>query len=235
MKRRWVKVLVITLVVLAVLFTIADRVSLHYANKEVARLAEQKYGYANSTDGHMDVSIEGFPFLTQAFSQDFDHVRLTAGQFLIDTTTNAQGGYLHVKELVLDLRHVRVTSLTARSAEADLATGSLTLSYEELSGVLTRLAGGPLHVSQAPGSAGQAARLKVTGTINGQQVNGTGTLLAQGNELSLTAPGAERPAAGWRVLLPENTGFTEARSTAEGVRITMVGHLVNLGSSRFER
>ncbi|MEV7499642.1 hypothetical protein [Streptomyces sp. NPDC093018] len=61
MRRRWVKVLAITVVVLAVLFTVADRVAVHYADKEAARLAEQKYGYGNSTDSSIDVSVRASP------------------------------------------------------------------------------------------------------------------------------------------------------------------------------
>lgn len=231
------KVLAVTVVVLAVLFTVVDRVAVHYADKEVTQLAEEKYGYANTTDGFMDVSIEGFPFLTQAFSQDLGHVTLNAGKFTIDTTSNTQGGYLYIDRLHLDLRGVTVTSLTARSAQANLATGTLNLSYKELSGVVTRLArgGGPLQVSQAPGSNGQAARVKVSGTVGGTALDSTGTLLAQGTELTLTVPGAERATTSWRVSLPEGVGFTEARATADGVRISLVGHQVTLGRSRFER
>ncbi|MFI9808581.1 DUF2993 domain-containing protein [Streptomyces sp. NPDC052301] len=237
MRRRWVKVLAITVVVLAVLFTVADRVAVHYADKEVTQLAREKYDYGNTTDGHLDVSIEGFPFLTQAFAQDFDDVKLSAGKFTVDTTSNAQGGYLTVEKLSLDLQHVHVTSLTARNAEADLATGSLFLTYDQLSGVLSRLAGtgGPVKVSQAPGSQGQAARVEITGPVAGTRVNGTGTFLAQGDEISLTVPGSQQAAASWRVSLPENVGFTSARSTPDGVEVEMVGHLVNLGASRFVR
>jgi hypothetical protein len=155
--------------------------------------------------------------LSQALSQTFAHVKLTAGQFTIDTTNNAQGGYLPVKLLQLDLHGVQVTSLTARNAEANLATGILTLSHKALSGVATRLAGngGPIHISQAPGSTGQAARLKITGTVGGRELNSTGTLLAQGTEISLNLPGAEQPTATWRVQLPENVDFTEARATSD--------------------
>ncbi|GHB68752.1 hypothetical protein GCM10010397_43820 [Streptomyces spinoverrucosus] len=234
-RRRWVKVLAITVVVLAVLFTAADRLAVHYADKEAAQLAKEKYGYGNTTDGYLDVSIEGFPFLTQAAGQDFGHVTLTAGRFSIDTTSNTQGGYLHIDRLHLNLRDVKVTSLTARSAEANLATGTLSLSYKELSGVVTRLAGngGPLQVSQAAGSSGQAARVKVSGTVGGTALNTTGTLLAQGTELSLTVPGAERASTVWRVDLPAGVGFTAARATADGIEISLVGHQVTLGSSRY--
>ncbi|MBV7700479.1 DUF2993 domain-containing protein [Streptomyces sp. TRM70350] len=229
------KVLAITVVVLAVLFTAADRLAVHYADKEAAQLAKEKYGYGNTTDGHLDVSIEGFPFLTQAAGQDFGHVTLTAGGFYIDTTSNTQGGYLHIDRLHLDLRDVRLTSLTGRSAEANLATGTLTLSYEELSGAVTRLTGngGPLQVSRAPGSNGQAARVKVSGTVGGTALNTTGTLLAQGTELSLTIPGADRAGTAWRVSLPEGVNFTAARATADGIEISLVGHQVTLGSSRY--
>jgi hypothetical protein len=235
-KHRWVKVLVIAVVVLAALFTAVDRIAVHYANNEAAQLAEEKYGYDNTTDGHLDVSIEGFPFLTQAAGRDFGHVTLTAGGFYIDTTTNTQGGYLHIDRLQLDLRDVKVTSLTARSAEANLATGTLTLSYKELSGVVTRLAGsgGPLQVSRAPGSNVQAARVKVSGTAGGTALNTTGTLLAQGTELSLTVPGAEKASTVWRVSLPAGVGFTAARATADGIEISLVGHQVTLGSSRYD-
>ncbi|MEU6355287.1 DUF2993 domain-containing protein [Streptomyces sp. NPDC047072] len=236
MRRRWVKVLAITVVVLAVLFTAADRIAVHYAEQEAAQLAKEKYGYANATDAHVDVSIGGFPFLTQVADRDFGDVTLTASTFYIDTTTNAQGGYLHVDRLRLDLHDVQVTSLTARSAEANLATGTLTLSYKELSAVAGRLAAGgsALQVSQAAGSNGQEARIKVSGTVRGTALNSTGTLLAQGDELTLNVPGAERADAAWRVDLPTGVGFTAARATATGVEISLVGHQVILGSSRFD-
>ncbi|WP_307795584.1 LmeA family phospholipid-binding protein [Actinacidiphila acididurans] len=223
--------------VLAVLFTIADRTAVHYADKEATRLAKGKYGYANTTDGHMHVAIGGFPFLTQAIGGNFGHVTLTAEKFYVDTTDNTQGGYLNIARLRLDLRGVSVTSLAARSAEANQATGTLTLSYEDLSGVVTRLAGngGPLRVSQAPGSDGQAARVRISGTMGGTALNSTGTLLAQGTELSLTLPGTERAGAVWRVGLPAGVGFTAARATPDGVEISLVGHQVTLGSSRFDR
>ncbi|MGW2103790.1 hypothetical protein ACWCPX_40220 [Streptomyces olivaceoviridis] len=48
----------------------------------------------------------------------------------------------------------------------------------------------------------------------------------------MSLPGAHQPTATWRAQLPENVGFTEARATSDGVRITVVGHLVNLGSAR---
>ncbi|MFI6946439.1 DUF2993 domain-containing protein [Streptomyces sp. NPDC050422] len=229
------KVLAITVVVLAVLFTAVDRIAVHYADKEVTQLAKEKYGYANTTDGHLDLSIKGFPFLTQVAGGTLDHVTLDAGRFLVDSTTNARGGYLHIERLHLDLNGVTVNSLTARSAEANLATGTLTLSYKELSGAVTRLVGGggPLTVSKASGSSGQAAHIKISGTAGGKAVNGTGTLLAQAGELTLNIPGIERENLAWSVGLPSGADFTAARADEDGVEVSIVGHQVNLGSSRY--
>ncbi|MFE9571687.1 DUF2993 domain-containing protein [Streptomyces sp. NPDC006692] len=234
MRRRWVRILAITVGVLAVLFTAADRIAVHYADQEAGRLAKGAYGFTNAA---MDVSIGGFPFLTQAAEGTLDHVSLTADKFYVSTTGNRQGDWLDIARLHLDLRDITVPSLTARSAQANLATGTLTLSYQDLSDLVTRLAGrgGSLQVSPAEGSDGQAARVKVTGTAGQTALNSTATLLAQGNELSLTVPGAERATAAWKVSLPEGVGFTAARSTPDGVEISLTGHQVVLGASRFSR
>ncbi|MEV5613971.1 DUF2993 domain-containing protein [Streptomyces sp. NPDC052225] len=142
MRRRWVRVLAIVVVVLVALGVTADRVAVHYAEGEAVRLAQQKYGYgAGSTNGYTDVSIHGFPFLTQAAGGALDHATISAGDFSLNTTVNAQGDHLDVRKFDLDLYDVTVTSLTARTAQANLVTGDLTLSYDALSGVLTRLLG----------------------------------------------------------------------------------------------
>ncbi|MFD9795552.1 hypothetical protein ACFWXK_31890 [Streptomyces sp. NPDC059070] len=75
----------------------------------------------------------------------------------------------------------------------------------------------------------------MTGAAGGRTRATTGTLLAQGTEITLTVPGAERVTATWRISLPENIGFTAAHSTEDGVDITLTGHQVALGNSRFSR
>lgn len=236
MAGRWVKVLVGTVVVLGVVFVVVDRVAVHYADKEVADLAREKYGYGNTTDAQLDVSIRGFPFLTQALGKDFHDVELDAGNFYVDAADNAPGGYLHIAGLHLDLSGVTMPSYTARTAQADVATGTVTLSYDELSSTLTRLVGhgGTVTVSPASGSKEQAAGVRISGSIDGTQVNGVGTLLAQGNEFSVIAPGQAEPAATWRLDLPQNVGFSSSESTEDGVKLKVEGHQVTLGSSRFD-
>ncbi|MFD8725836.1 DUF2993 domain-containing protein [Streptomyces sp. NPDC059629] len=235
MKRRWIKLTTIITVILAGVGIAADRVALHYAEQEAVGLVQEKYGYGSgSTDGFTHVDIHGFPFLTQAADRNFDHVTVAAGNFTLNTTANAVGDYLTVQELSLDLHGVTAASFTARSAEANLVTGRLTLSYKDLSGVITRLLGrgGALTVSPAPGTShGQETRLQITGTWNGRPLKTTGTLLAQGDEIQVTALDIATTPYTWRVVLPENTGFTTARTTPSGVDLELTGHQVILGTS----
>ncbi|MFI8823672.1 DUF2993 domain-containing protein [Streptomyces sp. NPDC053431] len=233
MKRRWVKVLVVLVVVVAGLFVAADRIAVHYAEKEAVALAEERYGYgAGSTDGFTEVSIHGFPFLTQAADLSLDHVTLTAGNFSVNTTAGAQGDHLTVRKLDLDLRDLTASSLSARSAGANLVTGRVTIGYEELSGVVSRLLGkgGALTVAPAAGgSSGQEAALRVTGTWDGRPLDTAASVAVAADEFQLRVPELGGATYTWRVPLPQNIDFTAARSNPDGLQLELTGHQVVLG------
>ena len=72
-RRRWPLILLIIVVVLAALFVVADRVAVHFADNEFATQI-QKQGFSSKPD----VSIQGFPFLTQLAARDFQDVHITA-------------------------------------------------------------------------------------------------------------------------------------------------------------
>ncbi|GAA3042831.1 DUF2993 domain-containing protein [Kitasatospora albolonga] len=233
MKRRWVKVLVVVVVVLAALFVAADRIALHYAEKEAVALAQERYGYgAGSTDGFTEVSIHGFPFLTQAADLSLDHVTVTAGNFTLDTTAGAQGDHLTVRRLDLDLYDLAASSLTGRSAGANLVTGRLTIGYADLSGAVSRLvgAGSALTVAPATGAGGgQEAALRITGTWNGRPVDTAASVAVAADELELRVPVLGGLRYAWPVPLPQNINLTAVRSTPEGLQLEAVGHQVVLG------
>ncbi|MFG2489117.1 MULTISPECIES: DUF2993 domain-containing protein [Streptomyces] len=234
MRRRWVKVLVVVVVIIAGLFVAVDRIAVHYAEKEAVALAQERYGYgAGSTNGSAEVSIHGFPFLTQAADLRLDHVTLKAGNFSVNTTVNAQGDHLNVRTLNLDLRGLTVSSLTARSAGANLATGRLTIGYEDLSGVVSRLLGegGALTVAPDTGGAGgvQEAGLRITGTWNGRPLNTAATVAVAADEFELRVPELGDTRYTWRVPMPQNINFTAARATPGGLELEATGHQVLLG------
>ncbi|MFG3343747.1 DUF2993 domain-containing protein [Streptomyces sp. NPDC048018] len=234
MKRRWVKVLVIMVVVLAGLFVAVDRIAVHYAEKEAVALAEERYGYgAGSTNGFTEVSIHGFPFLTQAADLSLDHVTLSAGNFSVNTTVNAQGDHLNVRKLDLDLQDLTASSLSARSAGANLVTGRVTIGYEDLSGVVSRLLGkgGALTVVPAAGSTagGQEAALRITGNWEGRPLDTAASVAVAADEFQLRVPELGGATYTWRVPLPRNIDFTAARSHPDGLELEVTGHQVVLG------
>jgi hypothetical protein len=72
--RRWLIILLVTLVVLVALFVIADRVAVRYADEKFATQVKTQAGLSNKPT----VSIEGFPFLTQLAARRFNEVRISA-------------------------------------------------------------------------------------------------------------------------------------------------------------
>jgi hypothetical protein len=72
-RRRWPIILLVIVVGLAGLFVIVDRVAVRYADNQFATQI-QKQGFSSKPD----VSIEGFPFLTQVAARNFDNVHITA-------------------------------------------------------------------------------------------------------------------------------------------------------------
>ncbi|WP_393063380.1 hypothetical protein [Streptomyces sp. LN549] len=93
----------------------------------------------------------------------------------------------------------------------------------------------PEGILPAAGSHGQEARIRVSGTWDGRKVDTGGSLLAQGGEISVAVPGIGEHSYVWRVSLPQNAGFTAARSTPSGVDFGITGHQVVLGSSMYTR
>ncbi|HEY2130786.1 MAG TPA: DUF2993 domain-containing protein [Streptosporangiaceae bacterium] len=73
-RRRGLIIFLITLVVLAVLFVIADRVAVRYAENQFASQVQSQGGLSNKPT----VNIEGFPFLTQLAARKFNEVQLSA-------------------------------------------------------------------------------------------------------------------------------------------------------------
>ncbi|MEU0442573.1 DUF2993 domain-containing protein [Streptomyces sp. NPDC006186] len=235
MRRRRVKVLTITVVVLAVLFTVVDRIAVHFANGEVAELATEKY-FGSPSGSDLDVSITGFPFLTQAAGREFDHVTLDADRVLVNSTANRTGDYLDLTDLHIDLYDVSVPSFTARSAEADHATGTVTVPYDDLAKTLGRLGNGEFTVTPAGDD-----RINVKGDLvdfeTGRRtpVDTTGTLRLAGDEFSVVVPGAGKAGATWRAPLPPGIDMTAAHTTKTGIELTLEGHQVGLGATRFTR
>lgn len=125
-RRRWPWVLLVVVVVLAGLFVVADRLALAAAEDRAASTLQ--------TSQHLplepDVSISGFPFLTQLLSREFDDVRVSASAVEI-------GGLrtLRIAELVVHLHGVTVRS-DYSSVRAATALADARITYADLSQTL---------------------------------------------------------------------------------------------------
>ncbi|MCD9880297.1 LmeA family phospholipid-binding protein [Streptomyces guryensis] len=130
---RALRILLIVVVVLGGLFVIADRVAVHFAENEAADKVRTTENLATTPD----VSIKGFPFLTQAASGELDDVQIGIKDYEADTgtgtgTSGTSGPKsIRIDDLKADMKGVRFSG-DYSSATAATATGTATIAYDEL-------------------------------------------------------------------------------------------------------
>ncbi|GAA2269874.1 hypothetical protein GCM10010145_00260 [Streptomyces ruber] len=122
---RALRTLIIVVVVLGGLFVIADRVAVNFAENEAADRLRANEGLASTPD----VSIKGFPFLTQVVGGELDDVEVGIPDY--EASSGDGGDTVRITGLKADMRGV-VFSGDFSSATARSATGSATIPYDEL-------------------------------------------------------------------------------------------------------
>jgi hypothetical protein len=122
--RHWL----IALVVLIALLAVGDRIAVRVAQNELATKIAQDQDLSQKPT----VTIDGFPFLTQAVSRNFPHAT-------IDIRGLAPQG-VPISDLHVDLRGVHVSS-GYNSATVDNLTATAELSYADLSKLLSQKTG----------------------------------------------------------------------------------------------
>jgi hypothetical protein len=122
---RALRTFLIVVVVLGILFVIVDRVAVHFAEGEAAGKLKTTENLASTPD----VSIEGFPFLTQVASGTLDDVKVGIKDY--DATTGTAGKTIRIEDLNADMKGVTFTG-DYSSATARTATGTALISYDEL-------------------------------------------------------------------------------------------------------
>jgi hypothetical protein len=170
---RALRIFLIVAVVLGGLFVIADRVAVGFAENKAADRIKSTEGLTSTPD----VSIKGFPFLTQVVGGELDDVRIGIKDYEASTGgTSAATGTIRIDDLNAEMHGVDFNS-DYSSAIANSATGSATVAYAEL---LKAAKSQPTEV--APGVTAQVIGLSDGG--NGKikvEVSATvlGTKLAQ--------------------------------------------------------
>ncbi|WP_328554743.1 MULTISPECIES: LmeA family phospholipid-binding protein [unclassified Streptomyces] len=161
---RALRISLILLVVLGGLFVLADRVAVGFAEDEAAGRIKSAEGLAATPD----VSIGGFPFLTQVVGGELDDVKIGIKNY--EASTGSSAGTIRIDDLNAEMRGVAFDGGYS-SATAGSATGTASISYAEL---LKAAKSGPEDV--APGVTAQVIGLSDGG--NGKiKVTVSGTVL----------------------------------------------------------
>ncbi|MET8942487.1 DUF2993 domain-containing protein [Streptomyces sp. NPDC004542] len=122
---RALRALLIVVVILGGLFVIVDRVAVHFAEGEAADRLKATESLADTPD----VSIKGFPFLTQLAGGSLDDVEVGIKDYEAATGNGAEK--IRIDDLKADMKGVDFSG-DYSSATASTATGTATVSYAEL-------------------------------------------------------------------------------------------------------
>ncbi|AXE79213.1 DUF2993 domain-containing protein [Streptomyces atratus] len=145
---RALRILLVIVVVLGGIFVAVDRVAVYFAESEV----EGRVQVTGATIGSTDVSIKGFPFLTQVAGGRLDEVDVE----ITGIETDANGRRIRISRMNAALHEVKLADGYS-SATAARATGTAVISYEDL----TEVASDGVAVEY-----GGNGKVKVTGTVD---------------------------------------------------------------------
>ncbi|MFD9601096.1 DUF2993 domain-containing protein [Streptomyces sp. NPDC059970] len=226
---RALRILLVTAVVLGGIFVAVDRAAVYFAESEV----EGRVQVTGATIGSTDVSIKGFPFLTQVAGDQLDEVDVK----ITGIETDANGRRIRISRMNAALHEVKLADGYS-SATAARATGTAVISYEDL----TKAASDGVVVEY-----GGNGKVKVTGTVDilgnplSRSVLSTVTLVG-GHTIKVQAdkvPGEGIP--GLEGLVREKTDFErevgglpsglkleKIQPTADGLEISVTGTDVRL-------
>lgn len=171
--RRYVTVLVIVIVLLVALDFAARLV----AENVLASKIEQQ-----GLQHRPDVSIDGFPFLTQVASRDFQRVNLTAA----DQTA----GPVTITTINATARNIKLNSFAFSSGTIGSLSGTAVISFSSLGNALTQQVG-PLGslLNGAGLNLADAGSHEVKASLNVLVVSGSATwrvTLLSGNRLNIS-------------------------------------------------
>jgi hypothetical protein len=122
---RALRILLIVVVILGGLFVLADRLAVGFAEDEAAGKLQATENLAAAPD----VSIKGFPFLTQVASGTLDDVEVGIKDYA--ATAGTEGKTIRIDDLKANMKGVEFSG-DYSSATAATATGTASITYAEL-------------------------------------------------------------------------------------------------------
>ncbi|MET9391681.1 DUF2993 domain-containing protein [Streptomyces sp. NPDC006624] len=122
---RALRILLIFVVILGGLFVLADRLAVGFAEDEAADRLKTTENLSTTPD----VSIKGFPFLTQVAAGSLDDIEVGIDAYEAAAGDGARK--IRIDDLRADMKGVEFSG-DYSSATATSATGTATISYDEL-------------------------------------------------------------------------------------------------------
>ena len=175
-RRRWGRRLLITFLVLVLLLlaaaAVADRVAASYAERTISDRVAEQVSNQKATSEKPDVTIEGFPFLTQVARGEYHEIKIGLANFAGPAGDNRT---IKMKSLDITANDVRAPLETLRSGNGDIVAGTVTgvglVDYPQL----VELVGQPgVKLAEKEGKLTGSAPVQVLGqTFN---VSGTAEL-----------------------------------------------------------
>ncbi|WP_030784852.1 DUF2993 domain-containing protein [Streptomyces sp. NRRL S-920] len=123
MSKRAIRILLVVVVILGGLFVAADRLAVNFAEGEAAKKLRTNEGLSETPD----VSIKGFPFLTQVAGGELDEVEVG----IKDYDARSGSDSIRIADLTAHMKGVKFSG-DYSSATAATATGTARVSYDEL-------------------------------------------------------------------------------------------------------
>lgn len=236
-----VRIVLVLVVLLGGLFAVTDRWAVGVAEDEVAGRVQEELGLVSEPE----VSIEGFPFLTQLLGGHLQEISIALRE---GYQARLDGETLTVDDLELVLTDLDIGDGYS-SAVAGTAEGSGLIGYDELNrayGELLDVGGNSLGVSFGY-AAGGKLRITLEATMMGQSMelgDVTGEVVLVGNQIRFEVPDEEIPGSGGERLqqrfseeldtertisdLPAGLSLESLRPVEEGLVLTVSGTDVSL-------
>ncbi|MET9731437.1 DUF2993 domain-containing protein [Streptomyces sp. NPDC006458] len=242
---RALRIVLIVAVVLGGVFVIADRLAVTFAEGEAADKLRAGEGLARTPD----VSIKGFPFLTQMVGGELDDVEVGIADY--EALTGKGTEKIRIADLKANMKGVRFSG-DYSSATAASATGTATISYAEL---LRTATGEPTQVGPGVtarvvglsdggnGKIKSAVEVSILGSKLPQPVTVLSTVMVEGDTVKVKADalpefgGVSIAESRVREItdfdqvieqLPGGIELDKVEAAEDGVRITVQGSNVSL-------
>ncbi|MFF0622900.1 DUF2993 domain-containing protein [Streptomyces sp. NPDC004296] len=230
---RALKVLLVLVVIFGGLFVAADRVAVNLAESKAADKLRSMQGVTSTPE----VSIKGFPFVTQVVGRNLDEVDAD----LDHVSARSEGRTLTLRHLSAQFRDVALSNDFTSIESAASASATAEISYPDM----TNAAGGGVKITYGGEKNGRSqvkispnvpllSSFDVTGTI--EIVHGD-TVQVRADSIPAMCralPGCESKVRsqtdhGWKLdQLPGSLKLEKVTTTAQGITVTASGTDVKL-------